>query len=327
MKNQDQSAVLELAAACRKSRVLLTAVEVGIFDAVGSLTKTSPEIADELGLNPRAVDRLMNALCSLGMLEKRDNLFSNTQVSRDVLCRDGSAYFSGMGHAIFLWNSWSRLTDVVRNGGGGMQDGAGRDEEWNRSFIAAMEAFGRMRAPQVVDMLDLSGSKRVLDVGGGSGAYAVEIAGRKSDISVVVFDLPDVTPLTKEYLSKSEFSGRVTTVDGDYIRDELPGGFDLVLLSNIIHSLGPDGIEELFRKSFRAILPGGQLVIQEFLVDEDRSGPLTSTLFALNMLVNTGEGDTYTESEVRSMLESAGFAGVLRRDTPVDTSLITALKP
>jgi len=141
-----------------------------------------------------------------------------------------------------------------------------------------------------------------------------------------VFDLPEVTALTREYIAKSTVKDRVSTIDGNYLLDELPGGFDLVLLSNIIHSQNPEEIKELFRKCGKAMQQGGRLVIQEFVVDDDRTSPPGSVLFAINMLVNTPGGDTYTEQEIRSWLLDEGFVDIVRKDTSVDTTLIAARK-
>jgi SAM-dependent methyltransferase len=177
-------------------------------------------------------------------------------------------------------------------------------------------------AAEVVGLLDLDGVERVLDVGGGSGAYAMAFARARRGISAVVFDLPNVVPLTRAYIQQEGLGAEVTTATGDYLSAPIGEGFDLVFLSAVIHSNGPDDNRLLMRKCAAALKPRGQVVVQDFLMDEDRSGPLPAALFALNMLVGTPEGDTYTESEVRAWLREAGCRSVVRTDTSFGTNLL-----
>lgn len=326
MRELSGEKILELTTSYRQSRVLLTGIELGIFDVLSDSGKTSAEVAKELGLNSRAADRLMNALCALGVLKKEKGLFSNTENAGHMLCRESPGFLPGLHHSNHLWKSWSQLSEVVRSGR--PADVPERNSpEWTKAFISAMEGFAKMRASAVLDEIDLSGVSSVLDAGGGSGAYALEIAKRLPDARCVVFDLPAVTVLTRGYIEKTPFKEQVTTVDGDYLVDEFPEGFDLVLLSNIIHSLSPGETKELFRKCRKSLRARGRVMIQEFVPDEDRTSPPGPVFFALNMLVNTPGGDTYTGEEIRSWLEEAGFADIVRKDTSVDTTLILARKP
>jgi len=197
-----------------------------------------------------------------------------------------------------------------------------REDAWLRAFIAAMHWRACQHAPGVVASLDLTAVSRVLDVGGGSGAYAMEFVRVKPGISATVFDLPNVLPLTAEYVRQAGLQDRVTFVAGDYDKNDLGRGFDLVFLSAIIHSNSPRGNRDLIRKGAAALNPSGQLVVQDFIVDEERAGPPFGVLFALNMLVGTEAGDTYTESEVRRWMLEAGLGPVAKRDMPFGTSVI-----
>jgi predicted O-methyltransferase YrrM len=167
---------------------------------------------------------------------------------------------------------------------------------------------------------------RVLDVGGGSGAYAMEFARAKPGLRAVVFDLPNVLRLTAGYLKRAGLADRVALVAGDYDRDDLGSGFDLAFLSAIIHSNSPDGNRALIQRGVAALNPTGHLVIQDFIVDEARTGPPFGVLFALNMLVGTAAGDTYTESEAMQWMAEAGLARVVRMDTAFGTSLLIGRK-
>jgi ubiquinone/menaquinone biosynthesis C-methylase UbiE len=302
--------IMELASAFMQSRALLTACELDLFTAVGGCERSSGEVARLLQTDERATDRLMDVLCAFGLLAKSGGRFRNTPLAARFLVRGASEPLGGLMHWVHLWESWGTLTAAVRKGGSVSARPVGEQAEaWRTAFIAAM-----------------TGVSRVLDVGGGSAAYAMEFVRARPGASAVVFDLPEVLPLTASYVKEAGLSARVALVAGDYDRDPLGDGFDLVLLSAILHSNSPEGNRELIRKAAAALVPSGQLVIQEFIVDEDRTSPPFAALFALNMLVGTAAGDTYTESEVRRWMAEAGLSGVTRKETPFGTSLIVGRK-
>jgi SAM-dependent methyltransferase len=314
---------MEMATAFQRSRPLLTAFELELFTALASEARSSGEVAAAIGAEPRATDRLMNALVAMGLLEKADGRFRNSPTAEKYLVKGQPDYLGGLGHTNHLWDAWSRMTEVVRAGRPGwLGDTDTRDEGWLRPFIAAMHTRARQSAGQVIAMLDLEGVSRVLDVGGGSGAYAMAFVRARRGISAVVFDLPKVVPLTRMYTQQEGLAAQVETVAGNYLQDPLGEGFDLVFMSAVIHSNSADDNRRLFSKAARALAPGGQLVVQDFLIGEDRDGPLQPALFALNMLVGTPAGDTYTESEVRDWMSGAGFGGMRRLDTPFGTNLV-----
>ena len=320
---QTPKPIMELATAFQRSRPLLTAFELDLFTALAADARTSDEVAATLGTDPRATDRLMNALVALGLLEKRDGRFGNAPLSATYLVKGRPGYMAGLGHTNHLWNTWSRLTDVVRTGEPAVAAGINdRGGDWLRAFIAAMHFRAKQNASEVVSLLDLDGVSRLLDLGGGSGAYAMAFARAGRGISAVVFDLPNVVPLTKMYVAQEGLTAEVTTATGDYLTAPLGTGYDMVFMSAVIHSHSADDNRLLMRKAAAALNPGGQIVVQDFLVNEERDGPLLPALFALNMLVGTPEGDTYTESEVRAWLTEAGCRSVARKDTTLGTNLV-----
>jgi len=315
---------MSMARAFQPSRVLLTALELDVFTALGDGPKTSAEVATALHTDPRATDRLLNALVALELLTKERGQFRNTPATQEFLVAGQPRYVGGaLGHTANLWHTWSTLTDAVRAGRSVVAEPINeRGAEWLTSFIAAMHYNASRRAPEVIQHLDLGGVRRVLDVGGGSGAYAIALARAKPDLEVVVLDLPNVVPLTQGYVAQAGLSDRITTQVGDYNVDELGTGFDLAFLSAIIHSNSPEQNRALLAKCARALNPGGQMVIQDFIMDEDRTTPAFGALFALNMLVGTQAGDTYTEAEVNDWLQGCGFTDFRRIDPPGGTATL-----
>ncbi len=315
--------IMETALAFQKSRVLLTAHELGLFTALGEEGKTSGETAKVLRTEGRATDRLMNALCAMGLLNKNEGRFSTSPLASRFLVKDKPEFMAGLMHSVHLWDTWSTLTQAVRHGKSVMSRNVSEHgKEWVSAFIAAMHLRARRQASGIVSLLDMSDVRRVLDVGGGSGEYSMAFVRAKEGSRATVLDLANVIPLTRSYIEKEGLSDKVKTVTGDYKIDALGSGFDLIFLSAIIHSNSPEENRALMRKASEALNPHGQVVVQDFIVNEDRTGPAFSALFALNMLVATESGDTYTESEVRMWMEQAGLSGIIRKDTAFGTSLI-----
>ena len=318
----------DMASGFQRSRILLTAFELGLFTALGDGSRTSEQVAETLGTDPRATDRLMNALGALGLLEKRRDTFTNTPVAAQHLVEGQGGYMAGLGHTAHLWHSWSTLTEAVREGrAAGASPIDDRGDDWLGSFIEAMHTRARSTAPELIACLDLAGVSRVLDVGGGSGVYSMAFARTGDGLTATVFDLPNVVPLTRDYLAREGLSDRIDTVVGDYTTDPLPRGYDLVFLSAIVHSNSPRANADLIGKCAAALNPGGRVVVVDFIMDDARTSPPFAALFALNMLVGTREGDTYTEAEVREWMDRAGLIDMTRRDTGFGTTIIVGSMP
>jgi len=299
------------------SRALLTAYELGVFRALGDSRRASSAVAAEIGADPRATDRLMNALCALRVLGKENGRFYNTDAAREALVPGDGGDPGGLMHTVHLWNTWGTLTEAVKKGKSVLLPGVNeRGERWLTAFIAAMHDRASRQAPAAIAQLDLARVNSVLDVGGGSGAYAMAFARAKKGLRATVFDLPNVLPITRGYIEREGLAAVVTTAEGDYLGDELPRGYDLVLLSAIVHSNSPEENGALIAKCARALNSGGIVVVQDFVMDDGRVNPAAGALFALNMLVGTERGDTFTESEITGWMAAAGLSGVSRQASP-----------
>lgn len=322
------AAIRELAMNFQSSRVLLTAVELRLFSLIGDGGLTSADVAGRAGSHPRATDRLLNALCAMRLLVKRDGRFWNTPEARRYL-DDGSPEFAaGLAHTASMWHGWSGLTDAVREGRPALRAAINeRGDGWLKPFIAAMHYRAAHQAPEVAALLGLDGVGRVLDVGGGSGAFAMAFAAKAPGLVAVVFDLPNVLPLTRGYIEEAGLSSRVTTAAGDYLADPLPKGFDLVFLSAVIHSNSPEQNAALLASCAAALNPGGRVAVVDWVMDDDRVTPSVGAFFALNMLVATDRGDTFTEGEIRGWMNAAGLAPGPRIDTGSGTSIVIGIGP
>jgi SAM-dependent methyltransferase len=321
------NSIREFASSFQKSRILLSGFELDIFTHIDEYGSTANHISDSLQLNFHACERLMNALVSLGFLTKQDGLFFNTAESFTFLSKKSPEYLGGLMHSNHLWNTWSNLTRVVRTGNSANPSEINeRGEGWLFPFINAMHDRATKQAPQQLAKIDLSGTKTLLDVGGGSGAYSMEFVRRNPRIKATVFDLPNVIPITKKFLAREGFYDKIKTHEGDYTTDELPKGFDLVFLSAIIHSNPLETNALLIKKCFASLNSNGKIVIQDWIMSNDRTQPAAGAIFAINMLVGTEAGDCFTDQEVTGMLKAAGFTNITRTEFDTGSSQMTAQK-
>jgi SAM-dependent methyltransferase len=319
--------IREFATSYQKSRILLSAFELDIFTNIDESGSESNQIASKLNLDKHACERLLNALVSLVFLTKKNKGFFNTEESFTFLSKKSPEYLGGLMHSNHLWTTWSNLTSVVKTGMSAHPAEINeRGEEWLFSFINAMHDRGKKQAPQQLANIDLSVTKSVLDIGGGSGAYSMEFVSKKPGIEATVFDLPKVIPITKKFIDKEGYSGKIKTYTGDYTTDELPKGFDLVFLSAVIHSNSLEVNQNLIKKCFHSVNNNGKIIIQDWIMNNSRTHPVSGAIFAINMLVGTEAGDTFTEQEVTEMLTSAGFKHISRIEFESGLSQVTAKK-
>jgi precorrin-6B methylase 2 len=311
----------------RRSRIILTAFEFGIFTKLADKSMGSERLAKIIGADARATDRLLNALCVLGLVRKNNRQFVNTKIARDFLVAGGPQFMAGLTHTANQWQSWHTLTEAVRRGTKVLERKAGpNDEKRLRGFIAAMHERASVQAPLMVKLLDLSAVRRCLDIGGGSGAYAMALALAKKSIRAVVFDLPEVLTLTRSYVRHAGLLSRFDFIAGDFNRDDWGKGYDLVLLSAIVHMNGREENQRLISRAAGSLHRGGQLVIQDFIMRPDRTRPATGAFFALNMLVATAQGDSYTTAEIGGWMRAAGLKKITKKNTPFDAALLIGWK-
>jgi len=253
-------------------------------------------------------------VAALGLLTKQGENYAATDFARRFLDRSSSGY---LGHIILhhqhLVESWSRLDVAVREGG----PVRGRvshepTEEERESFLLGMLNLAMINAPKVAAQVDLGGRRHLLDLGGGPGTYAIYFCQHNPGLQATIFDLPTTRPFAEATVQRFGLGERISFAAGDFIDEKLPGGFDVAWLSHILHSEGPGGCAQLLANAVAALEPGGLLLVQEFILDADRTAPLFPALFSLNMLLGTPDGQAYSEPELAAMLQQAGLVGIER---------------
>ncbi|MGA2484196.1 MAG: methyltransferase [Candidatus Acidiferrales bacterium] len=292
------------------SRAVLTGLELDAFTAVAS-GASAELVAQKIHADSRATEMLLNALVSLKLLDKRDGTFFNTPASARFFSkgsRDNAR--GGLMHTAHLWHRWSTLTECVR--AGTSVEARSREDNWVAAFIAAMDRNAKERAGAVVKAIGTSGIKRMLDLGGGSGAYSIAFARAIPGLKAEILDLGDVVPLAQENIREARLADRITTRVGDMLRDPLGENYDLILASAICHMFSPQENRGLFQRAYDALAPRGRVVAQDFILEPSKTAPRAAALFSLNMLVGTRAGSSYSEPEYASWLRDAGFSDVRR---------------
>ncbi len=311
----------------QESRVMLTGIELNVFAAIGD-GASAREVAAKIGTDARATEMLLNALVAMGMLTKSREVFQCTRVTAQFFGgRFPDDARAAMMHTVHLWERWATLTECVRAGTCVVRGEAAEDgDDWTEAFIAAMHHHARARAPQVVQAVGVGGARKMLDVGGGSGAYSIAFAQANEMLQVELLDFPEVLAIAQRHIDEAGLGARIRTRPGDLRTDVFGKGFDVILASAICHMLGPEGNRDLLRRCHEALAPEGRLVISDFLLDTDKAGPKHAALFALNMLVGTREGSSYSEEEYSAWLREAGFRNVQRVRLPGPAHLMVGAR-
>ncbi|MEI6122450.1 MAG: methyltransferase [Bacteroidota bacterium] len=305
------------------SRVILTAYELDLFTVVDNKTLNSNQVAQALNTHPRATNRLMNALVAIGLLNKSNNEFTNTPFAETFLSKNSDKYLKGFMHTTNMWHSWTNLTNVVKTGK--TQHSrlkTPRNDNWAEAFIAAMHERGLLNAQEVINHIDLKNTHSFLDIGGGSGVYAMQFVQKNTNNKATIFDLPEIIPIAKKYVANANLSNQFTFISGDYNHDTFPSGYDLTFLSAIIHINSPQENQLLIKKCYDALNPNGLIVIQDHVMNPQRTQPYAGAMFAINMLVGTENGDTYTQQEITDWFTQAGFNSTKRVNTSNNALMI-----
>lgn len=304
--------ILKIARQFMESRILLSAAEMNLFTLLDDVPSTAKDLSGILNADLRGLTILLDALAAMGLLSKKEDIYLSAPDAVQFLTdRSPRSVLPMVLHAAHLWERWSDLTPIVK--GADLNEApasTARDADEMCAFIRAMHVAGTPLAQGIVATIQPGSARNLIDVGGASGTYTIAFLKAAPEMKATLFDRPMVIQIARERLAEEELNDRVRLVAGDFYEDELPGGHDLALLSAIIHQNSPIGNIKLFRKVLHAMVPGGRLIIRDHVMEPSRTEPKEGAIFAVNMLVNTVGGSTYTFNEIRKWLEDAGFVSV-----------------
>ncbi|WP_205837268.1 methyltransferase [Neorhizobium tomejilense] len=319
-------------------KTLAAAHELDLFSRLaGGPGATAGELAQALGLHPRPAEMLLTGCATLGLLEKTDGRYRNTQLSEAYLVRGTPNYFGGFVQMADkrLYAGWGKLAEALPTNRPTTWDPEvqsslfdGEDPTMLAYFWEAMHSMSAMSARKLGEAMDFSRFRRLLDIGGGSGAYDIELCKQYDALCATVFDLPHGAEIAAGKIAVAGLADRVDTVGGSFF-DGLPEGHDVHLLSMVLHDWDEATNRALLRRSFEALPSGGAVVISELLVDDEKTGPVSAALMSLNMLIETEGGRNYTPAEYSAWIEEAGFRHVetVWFDAPAASGGVIGRKP
>jgi 2-polyprenyl-3-methyl-5-hydroxy-6-metoxy-1,4-benzoquinol methylase len=314
------------------AQALYAANELGVFGLLSSHgSLTADEIARELQSDADATRRLLGALVALELLEHEEGSFSNSLAAESYLVPGRPESMATWVSLIGGWaQTFGRLSESVRTGEPAEvpEEHLGRSADYTRRFILGMHDYAMGPGRELARHLDLAGRQRLLDVGGGPGTYSLLLAERNPELTCVVFDLPEVVEIAAEVAANRDLEGRVSTAAGDYHSDSLPKGFDVGLISNVLHQEDWDSCHRILTEAHAALNPGGLVVVHAMFLNEQGDGPLWPSLHNLLMLLVYRGGRAYSAGQTFQMLTEAGFKRPeLHRMSPFNAgSFVTAIR-
>jgi len=325
--------LMDLVRGFRPAKIIMVATDLGMFNYLEEW-RTTEEIAAQVEAHPRAVGIILNALAALELISKEGERFRNRELTSRYLVRGKDDYRGAIvRHMHHTWWGWSELEETVKRGHADMGKSERwldrveePDADWVRDFIWGMHAIARDLAPRVADLVDLGGVKRLLDLGGGPATYAITFAQANPELGATVFDLPQPIEIAKENIRRHGLTDRVNTMAGNFLKDDIGSGYDFIWISQILHSHTEEQCRLIIDKSAGALNIGGQLVLQDFLLNDDRTSPLEAALFSVHMLAVTPGGRAYTHREVAEMMASAGLEVLEHKPTSPQTRIVIGRK-
>lgn len=315
-----------------EARIVQAAVQLGVFDALRNGPLEPTQVASALRTEARATELLLNSLVAMQLLEKKQNKYSLTAASRAYLLSDAPQSLTGM--IVFdasLWNCWERLPEAVRSGKPVRAPNMYQDDPRETEiFINAMDSLVRARGDSeiVANTLDWREVTELLDIGSGPATYPIALCRKYPQLRATIFDLAATLDITRRYVRIAGMEERIRLLTGDYRSDPIPGHYDLIFLSNIIHGESDNENQRLMAKLYANLSAGGRVVVKDHILDTTRTQPSVGALFSLLMLLTTQSGRCYGFDEIKVWLENAGFHHVTQIDlpTPLTSSLVIGRK-
>jgi hypothetical protein len=326
--------VMAMARGFQVAKMLMVAVDLNLFDFLTE-PRRAGETAAWLKADARATGIFLNGLVGQGVLVKEGDAFRNSELASRYLVRGHDNYRGAIiKHIEHTWKrGWDDLKETVLVGRPPSVDPEkwvdGRPEREPaevRAFIWGMHAIARDLAPQVAARLDLSGVRRLLDLGGGPATYAITFAQANPELRATVFDLPLPIEIARENITKNGLTKRVDTLAGNFLRDDIGTGYDFIWVSQILHSHNDEQCQFIIAKTVAALNPGGTLAIQDFFLNADGAGPPGAALFGVHMLAVTPRGRAYNHVEVAAWMQASGLTPPEFIQSGMDASILLAKK-
>ena len=321
-----------MAFAFKQSGTLIAAIELDLFNRIDQGATTIPDLAGRLDLSPDRVDKLVTACTALGLLEKSSDAYHNSPEVDRYLIRGKPKYIGDwyVHQAKSEYDAWKDVAAAFKkseSSTGMYQDMMRDDADAIRAFTVAGYNSSIAAGYKLARNFDFSPYSLYLDLGGGSGCYSIPAVERNPNLRAVVFDFPLVCRVTEEFIDRAGLSARITTQPGDFIADTLPDGADLISIIGNLHAYTLEETESLINKVFHALMPGGAIIIIDYMLNEDKTGPVEAALYHLMSVTRFRRGWVKSVAEVSEFMKRAGAVDIEAREfIPGSTSLVTCRK-
>ena len=320
--------LLSLGTSFQASQVLFESVRLGLFDLLDAAPLSAASIARRLGLAPAALGRLLRVLLEMEILQKKTSCYRNTALSKKYLCTNSPWSIGDFFiHRQSLQQPWSELKASLKNNFM-VRPNRNRLADYPRQlkkFTNAMDALGRLKSEHIMGCLAMDDNRRMLDLGGGIGTYAVSFCIQYPGLHGVVFDLPDVVRLARRNIQKTGLQKRLSVAAGECLADDLPPGpFDLVFISNLLHIYNERDCKRIVKKAAAVLAKSGTIVVHDYIFGCGDS--VSVSLFDMTMLIGTPQGRCYEQADIARWLRAVGIKKIQSADILAGTSILWGVK-
>lgn len=326
--------LMEIIGGADRAALLLGATQLDLFSALGNGPAIAAEVAKHTGLPPRGVERVLNACAALGFVTKEGDHYRNSPLTDTFLSKGKPGYMgSMMNQTADRYATWGKMPEAIRTDKPVLQyTGA---ELFNASpevldnYVHGLFDMGKGLAQRILGLVDLSASRALLDVAGGSGVYSITFCRQLPQLKATIFELAPILQRTRQIITREGMSERVSVREGNYFTDNFGSGWDTILLSNMLQTEGRQTCRIVLKKAFAALNPGGKLLVHGFMPNADRISPTQPVLFSVFMMLVFPEGEAYSAEEIIGWAQETRFVEgqKIALSPPAFSSLVVARKP
>ncbi|HEX8637633.1 MAG TPA: methyltransferase [Pyrinomonadaceae bacterium] len=329
-ETENLSALLDLAIGYQKAKVLFTFAELGVADVLREKPLPAKAVAQTAKINPLAMERFLNACVSVGLLEKSNESYRNSVLSEQFLRRDAEFYLGGQINRYDdrSYPMWADLTEHLKNWeDGDSERSTPESDDQGAEAMAEQHNLSLLHGHALAKAFDFAKYKKVLDLGGGTGAMSIGLCKHYENLRSIVFDLPENVETAREFIEKSNLSNRIEAVGGDFQKDELPDSFDVALLANFMSVAEENVNKKLLADIFKKLPSGGACILSGLIMDDSRLAPLAAVLFCLEDICWNAPDVERSESVYTKWLREAGFQNIECRNYLEPTKMLFGFKP
>ncbi len=296
-----------------EAKIFLTSVKLDLYTPLAKGPKTAKNLAGLIEADTDALTRLLDALVSIGLLRREGDAYANIPELAEFLAKTSRFY---MGELMLLqdaeWDHWGKLEDIIKTGKPTVQDNIFMNTpELGATVSKVLHRMAKRVAPALAEKIDLSDYKTLIDVGGGGGAFTIAFCQRYPHIKASLFDLPQTLKVAQENIAQAQLNHRIELIEGNFNTGPLPGTYDVVFASDILHYQTEAENAALVKRLYDATEPGGFIIIKDMFIDDDENEPGWNAVFSIHMMVYSEKGRCFQGKKIRDWMTQAGFDNIV----------------